>query len=219
MNIGVFLLACCVSLTTALAQAFPYQDARTRVAEWSKEAVSISYAKPERKIEIPSPDGREKVLIQGVSLSVAMGGNRLRGTEDVGVSALAELLWSSDSIAFAITESFGGEVGDWHVTVYMIEKGVVQRLAVSNEVVKSFKSYYRCTEPEEPNIGAITWLNGSRDLLLVAQVPPHSSCPEMGKVRGYLVEVPTGQITKEFDEKELRDLFGGCLGSRFKKRK
>jgi hypothetical protein len=143
-------------------------------------------------------------------------GKPLPGIEDAGVNTLAELQWSPDSTAFFITESSGGVVGDWHVIVYLHDGRRVRRVDVSKTVLQSFQKHYRCQEPEVPNVGAVTWLHGAKHLLLVAEVPPHSSCLEMGKIRGYIVDIPTGRIRQEYSEKKLRAHWGVYLGRRFK---
>jgi len=154
------------------------------------------------------------VVVDGTSLAVTRKGARLAGIEKEGVAKLAELRWSADSAAFFVTQSYGGEVGEWLVWVYRIQGDRVQRTSVTQEVAREFKKHYRCREPEEPNIGAVKWLEGSNKLLLVAEVPPHSSCPEMGKVKGYVVEVPGGRIVQEFGDRELSLRWGRELGRR-----
>lgn len=186
--------------------------------EWSREATLLEYHEGARAAAVVASDGRKRVIIHGVALAVEMEGKRLPGIEDAGVSTIAELAWAPDSRAFFITESYGGEVGEWLVSVYLIENERVRREHVTREVVRRFHKHYRCIEPEEPNVGAITWVKGSEQLLVVAEVPPHSSCPEMGKVRGYLVEVPTGRILQEFPENQLKARWGRHLGQRFSPR-
>ncbi len=181
---------------------------------WSREATFLEYHEGARRIEIISPDRRKIVIIEGVAFDVVMDGARLPGTEEKGVTTLAELAWSPDSRAFFITQSYGGAVGDWHIRVYLIENGRVRVYNVSQDIVKEFRKQYNACEP---NVGAITWVHGSKKLLLVAEVPPHSVCPQMGEVRAYIVEVPTGKIVEEFDRKSLKARWGRHLGQRFAK--
>lgn len=209
--VRIFLL----SIVTLLGPLFIGEGLLAKEAEWSREASSLPYDKGTRHVEIVSPDKGKMAIIDGVKVIVVMEKKHLPNNEDTGVNALAELLWSPSSTAFSITESYGGEVGDWHVSVYEIRGGRVYRLNVTKEVVQSFKRHYRCKESEDPNVGAVKWLNGGKCLLLVAEVPPHSSCPEMGKLRGYIVEVPTGKIVQQFDERKLRADWGQYLGKRF----
>jgi len=216
MNRSALLRVFSLLAIMLLAQWFAYKEAAAEVAQWSREATMLSYETGARHIEIFAPDRKKKAVIDGIKLNVVTNGKHLLGMEDAGVNTLAELQWSPNSKAFFVTESDGGAVGDWHVTVYLSESRRVRSVDVSKEVVQSFKKYYRCKEPEEPNIGAVKWLNGAHRLLLVAEVPPHSSCLEMGKLRGYIVDIPTGKILQEFSEKKLRADWGVYLGRRLK---
>ncbi len=184
-------------------------------AEWSKEAQYLNYEGEKRQKEIISPNSKAKAIINDEKIEVIVDGRILSGMEDVGITSLAELGWSPDSKAFFVTQSFGGSVGEYRVTVYLLEGGKIRGVDVSAEAVKEFEKHYKCVEPEEPNIGAAKWVDSSNSLLLVAEVPPHSSCLEMEKIGGYLVVVPTGKIIQEFEEKELRARWEQYLGTRF----
>lgn len=215
MNTNPLLRVFLLLTAMLLVLTFFLNKASAEGAEWSREAISLQQDAENRRMEVISSDGRKKAVVDGVKFSVLMDGKYLPGIEDAGINTLAELQWSPDSTALFVTESYGGVVGDWHATVYLVEGSSIHRLNVTKEVVNSFKKHYHCKEPEEPNVGAIKWLNGAK-LLLVAEVPPHSSCPEMGEIRGYIVEIPTGEILQEFDEKRLRTGWGDYLGKRFK---
>jgi len=167
-------------------------------------------------MRIPSPDAKKAVLLQGTSIRVKDNGRLLPGTENEGFEPLAELEWAPDSSAFFITESNGGNVGTWGVRIFLVSNEGVKGVDVTRRVTDAFKKTYRCVTPEEPNIGAVKWVNGSTELLLVAEVPPHSSCPEMGKVRGYIVKVPNGIIQKELSRARLQEGWGSALGYRLK---
>lgn len=49
----------------------------------------------------------------------------------------------------------------------------------------------------------------------VAEVPPHSSCTEMWKVMGFLMEIQTGKILVRLEEAKLRENWSEYLGKRF----
>ena len=182
---------------------------------WSSEATSIrSYIDRERKLEISSPDKRKIVIVDGVRIAVMSNRKPLLETEDTGVGALAELAWAPDSLSFFVTESDGGIVGRWDTWVYLVENNQVRRVHITEDVAKRFKRHYQCDEPEEPNVAGGKWMHGSQQLLLIAEVPSHSSCPEMGKVEGYIVAVPSGKILEEMDKKKLMMNWGKYLGQR-----
>ncbi len=123
-------------------------------------------------------------------------------------------MWSPDSRAIAVTWTDGGLVGSWQVDVYSVDrerlrpvnvtKAVRRDLARSYPVCKKFFS--SCSKAdvksfknnlEWVNVAAIKWLDGSKKLVLLAGVPPSSSYgSNMSKVKGYVVEVPSGRIAQ-----------------------
>ncbi len=188
-----------------------------QAGNWSKEATSLLYSGMTRTIKVVSPDGRKSAVIDNERIAVVVDGKRLPGTRGSEIDTLAELGWAPDSKAFFITASEGGAIGRWYVRVYVLVGDGIRRLNIGQEVVKDFKRHYKCWEPEAPNVGAVTWVEGSAKLLLVAQVPPHSSCREMGKLGGYVVSVPKGRILESMEEKALRARWGGVLGTGLKR--
>lgn len=187
-------------------------------ASWSKEASILSYRDETRLIKLASPDGKKTAIVGELSIDVMVDGTTLPGTENYGVTSIAELGWAPDSKAFFVTQSLGGAVGEYRVTIFLIGTDSVRSLNIASEAMTEFEKRYECIEPVEPNIGAVKWVDGSKNLLLVTEVPPHSICPEMGKLEGYIVAVPTGRIIKEFSERELRAEYGQFLGTRFTKK-
>lgn len=184
--------------------------------EWSRWATDLGNpVEGARRLALKAPDSSKVAILNGMSLFVEKKGGRLPGTEGVGVSGLAELAWAPDSAAFVITESLGGAVGEWRVTVFLVGVDRIRRLDVTREVFRRFRRHYVCQDSEEPNVGAVAWLKSSRKLLVVAEVPPHSSCQQMGQVRGYVVEVRSGKVVQEFTEQQLRARWSHDLGRRF----
>ena len=197
----------CFRVILILAVAFLWPsltigESSNEVGLWSIEAEQLLYTREARKIEIESPDKQKRVIINDLALRVVNGHSTLLSME-YEVESLAELSWAPNSNAFFITESDGGNVGKWYVRIYLIENTKVRKADLVQEVEKDYKGKYRCQEPEDTNIAGIKWLEGSQKLLLVAQVPPHSSCPEMGKLGGYIVSVPSGKIIQAMDQKKL----------------
>jgi hypothetical protein len=186
--------------------------------QWAREATRLEYRNEERRLEIPAPDGRKKAVVEGASLKIVADRINLPGVENVGISSLAELLWAPDSRALFVTQSYGGAVGEWRVTVYLVRQAHAEAVNVSQAAVTSFKRHYRCKDAEEPNVAAVAWTEGSRYLLLVTEVPPHSSCPEMGKIRGYLVDASSGRVVRTIEPRELTARWSGALGERLRQR-
>jgi|GEM_PF-1445094 len=200
--------------------AWTVGDSRGEAGVWSQETTLLSHTvgtldiPGKRKVDVLAPDHRKIANVNDFYLQVVVNGRPLSGTENEGLETLAELAWAPDSTAFFITASNGGIVGTWYVSVYLIEKTRVRRVNVTQRAAKRFKMQYSCHDPEEPNMAGVKWLEGSKTLLVVAEVPPHSSCPEMEKVRGYIVSVPNGEIEHELTREELKANWSQYLGPR-----
>jgi hypothetical protein len=191
--------------------------------DWSRDAISLNESNADDSSEyIIMPRTRSKiikVLKKGRTIQVIAKERILKTSDELGVDALCELLWSKKLNAFVLTQSEGGWVGSWYASIYLMDADSVRVIDISSNVIKSFMKHYSCPEgTEEPNIGALKWLNNDKELLLIAEVPPHSSCPDMGMIMGYIVEISTGRIIKEYDQDSLKKQWGKNLGRRLQSR-
>ena len=221
-----YLLAC--AFLPVLVQG--WQESPHEPGLWSTEATGLFYEigtidKPgTRRLVIASPNNKFRVIVRDAGFYIEGNGNRLSGPEDEGIYPLAEMAWCPDSRAFFLTQSDGGNVGGWFLNVYLMSDKYVKLIDITQQVKKDFMTRYKCVVPEdptaneEPNIAAIKWFNDSKELLLLAEVPPHSSCPEMGKLMGYVVSVPSGNILSRYEEQHLRARWGRFLGERHRVR-
>lgn len=187
---------------------------------WSRAATALCFSDGIRQVSIPAPAGERVAQVSGYKISILESGKALAGLDQEGVFSLAELGWSDDGRALFVSESEGGIVGTWMTVVYLVEGDGVARVTVGEEVREHFMQRYQCEvadDPEsneEPNIAAITWLDGSRRLLMVAEVPPHSSCAQMGWFMGYEIAVPSGDIVQTYETAELVKRWRPELGKR-----
>jgi len=217
-----FFLAAVLAIEPTWTQVAGEQPKfRREPGVWSVLSVDLSARSLEGPFSITSPDSEKLVVIRNhYQLAVLKRGKELAVPDEAGVHPLAELLWASNSRAFAITQSDGGIVGGWFVDVYLVSDVDISQMNVTEQVKKNFMMTYKCLIPEEPtaneqpNIAALKWLNGSSKLLLVAEVPPHSSCPEMGKLMGYVVSIPSGRVLQRYEERELRKTWSRVFGER-----
>ena len=209
------LIVCVLAFVVVMAGARQPAGAGDDVSgRWSTRAVPLSSSDPNRRIVVSAPDTQNIAIVEGWRLNVGVRGKIRHPAQDVGIGSLAELLWSPDSKAIVVTQSDGGAVGTWGVTVFVLKPRRVVVIDPSKEAVRRFKTRYTCMEPEEPNIGAVAWSQGSKLLVLAAEVPPHSSCPEMGKVMGYVVAIPTGEVVRDMSPDALKMEWASWLGPR-----
>ncbi|HEV2212923.1 MAG TPA: hypothetical protein VGS99_06215 [Gammaproteobacteria bacterium] len=128
--------------------------------------------------------------------------------------ACPEFLWSPESAALAVTYSDGGLVGNYYISVYRVTELEPALIDVLAAVRSDFTSSYpKCYDTEEPNFGAVSWLDGSQHLLVAAEVLRHSNCDDAGTFALYEVSVPDGKIIKKYDQLEAKRLFADKLGS------
>jgi hypothetical protein len=209
------------------AQIHLARKARPTPGEWSAQGVYLGYGlgaldyPGQLKVSrVPSPDSEKAVVFEHLLLTVESKEKKLPGSGNWRVTSLSEVLCSPDSSAFSITQSEGGWVGDWHVHVFLVKDREVKQADLTQQARRDFATRYQCESPndlyEGANMGAIAWVGGSQKLLVAAEVPPHSLCRDMGRVMGYLVSVPSGNILRRYTNRDVRARWGHFLGERLK---
>ncbi len=190
-----------------------------RPAQWNAKAV---YLWPGPTDIADAPDGPRIATVQSRDqrFTLQIKENdllvRVQSGEAVArpikIEDLAEVSWSPDSKEFAVTESDGGWVGSWTTIVYAVDLKGMRKYDVSHQIEDRFQARKGGCD-ETPNVAAAGWL--APDLLLmVAEAPPHSSCKDMGTLRGYELTVHDGKIQHEYDASELFAKFANQLGPR-----
>jgi hypothetical protein len=190
-----------------------------RPGQWDANAV---YLWPGPTDLADAPDGERLAIIrspdQKVTLQVkdnrliVLGQDGAAMAKPMDIEDLAEVSWAPDSKEFVVTQSDGGWVGSWTATVYAIDPGGLRKYAVSPLVAARFQTRKDGCD-EIPNIAAGGWLSADA-ILIVAEAPPHSSCSDMGTIRGYALSLQDEQIKHEYSYAELRSRFGNRLGPR-----
>jgi hypothetical protein len=179
---------------------------------WGSESTLLAWSDGKRTITLPSPSGKMEVRVHDDELTIFENGRPKAIAAILAVDSVAEIAWAPDSKAFFVTSSDGGIVGTWSAKIYQLGKKV-KVLDPTEAARNDFKAATTCQE--EPNLAAVAWLKGSQELLLIGEVPPHSSCPDMGTFIGYAVSLPTGSIKiRLLKGAVLRD-WGPILGTRF----
>jgi hypothetical protein len=109
-------------------------------------------------------------------------------------------------------------VGSFEIFGYVVTPQRVKSVSLDGEVLKDVEGRFRCSDGESANLGAVAWVEGSKKLLLVAEVPPVGVCDAPGMLFGYIVSFPAGHIVQRMTEKQLRSRWGAVLGTRFAKK-
>jgi hypothetical protein len=171
---------------------------------------------------VTAPDKKTvvEVLYQdgGAYLRVTQPGQPAREIHDVFSSPHNDLLWAPDSKGFFI-DAGEGMTSPSFVQVYLLDDPQLRPVDVTHlverDMVKNFPpcqalflDQATCRKIEahpEYNMTAITWLEDSSAIVVLAQVPCTSnfggiSCQSMG----YEVGVPSGKILKQLPPAEFK---------------
>jgi hypothetical protein len=146
-------------------------------------------------VPLRAPDGRAALKYGESGMYVEGAQGRTPLVEMPLTQALIEGQWSPDSAFLAITDSDGGNVGQWITRFYAVGRdGRTVPIDILRDVSHDAARLPQCYEWEPPNLALAGWKRGGREALVIAQVPPHSNCRNMGETRGYRISVPGGRI-------------------------
>lgn len=172
-----------------------------------------------KPINVQSPDGKNSVTGVVVEDPKAPDGLVVRYTIHTGdaqfVTSLdgwgAEISWSPDFSAFAVTQTEGGGGIGYRVYVFYAGPSGVRKVDVSRiiEAATGFSS--QCEVKVLPNTAVITWLSPRR-LLVGAETVPVSICKCDGSFEAYEVSLPDVKIEKRYSQQEAKKKFWNQLG-------
>jgi hypothetical protein len=198
---------------------------------WSGKTVELfntwraSDTNPERRLDLPSPDGKKVIQVRGFHVRLRMNGKRYWTT--FGNMHDAEVGWAPDSTRLFVSWSESGELGPWHTQVYNVtETGLVEIPAVTRRVRPDMvlrmkraplpkwvggqdeRAYWSGLDYCAYDVVGVHWLNGSTEILVAALAGPDSGCKYMGDFVVYRIEVATGKIMQTYSEKDAQRTFG-----------
>ena len=185
---------------------------------WAAEA-KASYIGPDfSPTNVPAPNDNFSINATREGLSLVGKRGNPSHLEILVNPPLMEVLWSPDSRNFVINVSDGGLVGSWEAKFYSIDadERPVSR-DIQNIIMPIANKLLKCEPKEEANIGAVSWLDNGKEVLIIVEVPPHSTCQNMGAVFGFRVSVKAGKIIERISEADLLKKWGNVLGCRFAK--
>jgi hypothetical protein len=166
-----------------------------------------------------SPDGKSLVSVRllddnadnfpsEVTVRTPIG--TLRSRIPFGLNA--QVLWSEDSKAFAITGTPDGGDGQYQTDAFYLRSQRLVRVPLTPLIERAFGHPVKCGWPESPNVVALKWLEGSRALLMAAQIIKHSNCDSFGIFAGFVVDPSNLRIAKRYNQIEVKRIFGADLG-------
>ncbi len=165
---------------------------------------------------LSSPDGLSRIVAESSSdgwplhVQVIRKGRTFPTDLEKVVSGEAEAAWAPDSSSFFVTYSDAGAVGTYHVVIYRVDDEGLH----SHEPIPNGRTIFPpyCLDPEIPNVGAVRWGSGSSTIVIAVEVPPHSSCADMGTFRAFEISLPDARVLRQYGQLETKRLFWPSLG-------
>jgi len=169
---------------------------------------------------LAAPDATRSIVATSEGLRLA---NHAGATSErlpvLAMSPLWEVMWAPDSRYVAINASDGGAVGTWDTTIFHIaQSGKANRIEVFAIIRRASTSLPECHSTEAVNVGVVGWEHNGAIALVVAEVPPHSSCENMGQLRGFRIALASQKIVETLSESSLRKRWSTKLGPRLARR-
>ncbi len=208
---AVLLAAVLAVLTPCAIEARPAQcPDRCLPGRYSAEAAQADSGREGYTAGHPiySPDRRKAFRIEEDHWWLEVNGKKITPQQDLMDWPWVEIGWAPDSRTFFITHS-GGYTTGYRLDLYRLEGERIRALAdVTRLLQKDFDLRHKCYDPatrlgNDPNIAGLKWMDGSNDLLVVAEVPNVGICPQMAYFGGYRVSAITGKILGRYSPAEL----------------
>lgn len=213
-NISIAAMLCTVVLGTKAQNSTcptdrPHTMYSRSAADIENDGKPVTVLSPDKKkyvtaavVDDPNPDGL------AVQYHVHVGNKqfdaRLHGWG-------AELSWSPDSSAFAITQTEGGGGIGYRIYVFYVAADGIQKVDVSQVVERATGFSSNCEIKVLPNTALVRWL-GTQRLLIAAETIPVSICDCAGTFTLFEVHLPDLKIEHQYSQKEAKSLFWSSLG-------
>lgn len=187
-----------------------------RPGSYSKLSIDLCFQDVDaerRHLEIPSPDGSTILVVESQDAWIVKKDRRIPAAFLVGRSQ-EEIIWSPDSKALIATLILGASGPAAADFVFVDKSPFPTRPPLTQVIRKDFASGHSgdaCWE--SANVGGLGWLEGGREALFVAEVPPSSGYEDRGGYfDGYVVSVPDGRIVKRYPMRAVIKKWRNLLG-------
>lgn len=182
---------------------------------WSSDAKAL-YNNDSIEGHVFSPNGKFSVSSSVDGLVFSGDKHHERHLDFLFVPPLVEVLWSPNSKYFAVNASDGGLVGTWDTKLYSVDKNSIHMIFdIDDQLRPMADKIQKCDPKEDVNFGSVSWTKDGKKVLIVMEIPPHSSCKNMGEITGFLLETSSGKLIDVISEKIIRNRLKSILGCRF----
>jgi hypothetical protein len=179
---------------------------------WSESARVFKATESGKYAPILSPDGEIRFSFNGKGFTFQdKQGKILAELQDsISTPELLEIGWSPDARDVFINASDGGASGTWNTHVFQ-RSGTALREIPAGKLIEQASTLR--SDCQFKNVGAVAWVKGHRNLLVLEQIPDSSGCSNMGQVVGYVLDVVTLEVTEPLSAEQVRARFHSQLGS------
>jgi hypothetical protein len=178
---------------------------------WARHALQFRADKHGHYAEISAPDRLSSLVFTGDAYvfrdtrGVQIG----RLPDYVSSPDLLEISWSVHSERAFVNISDGGAAGTWHALVFT-RTAIGFEPSDVGDIIRQVSTLKSDCSPV--NVGAVTWLEGATQLLVIEQVPDVSRCAGMGEAVGYVVDIPQRSVVQRLTISQVKKQFGSSLG-------
>jgi hypothetical protein len=217
------MLAAMLLVLTGSSGAQSCPKAGTKDTDWSKLAVQLCQdnVTDQLHLEAPSPDGKKLIYVNGPArtASLYLKFDRESTPQELySTFGNPEVLWSPDSKAVAITTCSGGTGPCLAETFLVDDKGAQlddnrpSPFEIVQETIAGHKGDVCYTEASAV---ALTWLDGSDKIVLIALPTAHCNAHNGGHIEAFVVSLSEGKVVARVNMQETirrwHSIFGNGL--------
>jgi hypothetical protein len=212
--IASLLILSCSSIANPGQKDCP--ETGKKPGEYSQLSVELCFQdwnKGRRHLRVESPDHSLQLVVDGNNGLLYKQGRAMATT--FVVTPDEEWIWSPDSRAVIVTTHLGN-AGPESAGVTFVDGLPTVPDDLAETIQKDFAlRHVKSPCGSEPNVAGLTWLDGSKEAVLVAEIPASPHCEKAdGYFEAYVVSIPKGRILRRYSMVETVKKFGSILGPR-----
>jgi hypothetical protein len=196
-----------------------FSDAPAQAGLFSKPATSVAEIHgTARPMSVAAPDDGLRAVARYMNgkLTVFTG---IRGFDFAG-GADAELLWSPESDALAVTSNAEDKQGDDHFLATILVRQTARkwkRIDLTRRIARLLPAPRDCATAGPPDVAALGWTSGQR-LIVAAARRPDQACGARRELTAFVVDVPSGEILMAMDERAVKRRYRALMGKALRER-
>jgi hypothetical protein len=204
----------------AVTSAAPAQSAEECKGIWSSSGQQPHVGDAYTADAIVSPDKQSSLAVSEEVVQFIRGSGAPVKLDVPINTALMEIVWSQDSSGFALNVSDGVNEGPWQTFIYRIvgERFEPMRVPLDSYIKEAMTALPRCDAKAPANVASVGWIEGGKEILVVAETPTLASCKsKTGDVTGFRLSATTGKILERVSRTAITQDWPKQLGCRLRR--